>query len=30
MEYPLNFNRNANLKLKIKQLEEIRGSWAEG
>ena len=30
MEYPLNFNRNANLNLKIKQLEKNRGSWAEG
>ena len=30
VEYPPNFGRNANLKLKIKQLEENRSSWAEG
>ena len=30
VEYPSDFGRNANLKLKIKQLEENRSSWAEG
>ncbi len=30
MEYPPKFGRNVNFKLKIKQLEENRGSWAEG
>lgn len=27
MEYPPDFGRNANLKLRIKQLEENSGSW---
>ena len=30
MEYPPDFGRNANLKLKIKQLGENRSSWVEG
>ncbi len=30
MEYPPKIGRNANLKLKIKQLGENHGSWAEG
>ena len=30
MEYPTDFGRNANLKLKIKQLGGNHGSWTEG
>lgn len=30
MEYPPDFGRNANLKLKIKQLGENRSIWVEG